>query len=99
MAPLLAAGAKALIVIGLACGPSACSRAPSAHAGPRTPERDAAPAPHAATPSEDDARFARDRARMVDEQLAARDIRDEAVLAAMRKVPRHEFVGEAMRKY
>lgn len=29
---------------------------------------------------------------MVDEQLAARDIHDERVLAALRRVPRHEFV-------
>lgn len=32
---------------------------------------------------------------MVDEQLAARDIDDERVLAAMRAVPRHEFVPDA----
>ena len=36
--------------------------------------------------------FARQRERMVNEQLKARDIRDERVLAAMLKVPRHEFV-------
>ena len=32
------------------------------------------------------------RLRMVDEQLAGRGLRDEAVLAAMRSVPRHLFV-------
>lgn len=32
------------------------------------------------------------RARMVDEQIQARGITDERVLAAMREVPRHEFV-------
>jgi len=32
------------------------------------------------------------RERMVDEQLAARDIHDERVLQAFRKVPRHRFV-------
>ena len=32
------------------------------------------------------------RLRMVAEQLAARDITDERVLEAMRRVPRHEFV-------
>jgi protein-L-isoaspartate(D-aspartate) O-methyltransferase len=32
------------------------------------------------------------RARMVDEQLAARGIRDPRVLAAMRRLPRHLFV-------
>jgi protein-L-isoaspartate(D-aspartate) O-methyltransferase len=37
------------------------------------------------------------RSRMVDEQLAGRDIRDPRVLGAMRRVPRHEFVPEALR--
>jgi protein-L-isoaspartate(D-aspartate) O-methyltransferase len=32
------------------------------------------------------------RQRMVEEQIAARGVRDEAVLRAMREVPRHEFV-------
>lgn len=39
----------------------------------------------------------RSRERMVREQLEARDITDPAVLAAMRKVPRHLFVEEALR--
>ncbi len=34
---------------------------------------------------------------MVDEQLVGRGIADGRVLAAMRKVPRHEFLPEAMR--
>jgi protein-L-isoaspartate(D-aspartate) O-methyltransferase len=37
------------------------------------------------------------RQKMVDEQLVARDIVNERVLAAMRKVPRHELVPEAQR--
>jgi len=37
-------------------------------------------------------RFAEARRRMVAEQIAARGIADERVLAAMRSVPRHEFV-------
>ena len=37
------------------------------------------------------------RRRMVEEQLAARGIRDPRVLAAMRAVPRHELVPEAIR--
>jgi len=37
------------------------------------------------------------RARMVNEQLKARDIRDERVLDAMLKVPRHLFVPAALR--
>jgi len=41
--------------------------------------------------------FERERQRMVEEQIIGRGIRDERVLAAMRKVPRHEFLPEAMR--
>jgi protein-L-isoaspartate(D-aspartate) O-methyltransferase len=41
--------------------------------------------------------FERDRARMVDDQLVRRGIVDERVLAAMRRVPRHLFVDEALR--
>jgi protein-L-isoaspartate(D-aspartate) O-methyltransferase len=36
------------------------------------------------------------RERMVREQLQARDINDTRVLAAMKKVPRHEFVPEEL---
>ena len=43
------------------------------------------------------AAFERDRARMVDDQLARRGISDERVLAAMRRIPRHLFVDEALR--
>ncbi len=34
---------------------------------------------------------------MVEEQIAGRDVKDERVLATMRKVPRHEFLPEAIR--
>lgn len=37
------------------------------------------------------------RERMVETQLVPRGIRDEGVLRAMRKVPRHRFVGEDLR--
>jgi protein-L-isoaspartate(D-aspartate) O-methyltransferase len=37
-----------------------------------------------------------ERARMVDEQIAARGIRDSRVLAALREVPRHLFVPPDM---
>jgi len=43
-------------------------------------------------------RFGQLRERMVAEQLRGRDIRDAAVLAAMRSVPRHLFVPEAYRR-
>ena len=39
------------------------------------------------------------RQRMVNEQLAGRDIRSPRVLAAMRQVPRHLFVPEAGRAF
>lgn len=38
--------------------------------------------------------FARQREKMVKEQLRGRDLDDERVLAAMGRVPRHEFVSE-----
>jgi protein-L-isoaspartate(D-aspartate) O-methyltransferase len=38
-----------------------------------------------------------ERNRMVDEQIAFRGVKDPRVLAAMRKVPRHEFLPEAIR--
>jgi protein-L-isoaspartate(D-aspartate) O-methyltransferase len=42
--------------------------------------------------------YERERARMVEEQLARRGITDERVLDAMRRVPRHLFVEEALRE-
>lgn len=41
--------------------------------------------------------FARMRREMVQTQLRARGIKDQAVLRAMAKVPRHEFVPESLR--
>ncbi len=34
---------------------------------------------------------------MVDEQIVYRGVKDERVLTAMRKIPRHEFLPEAIR--
>lgn len=42
-------------------------------------------------------RYAADRERMVSQHIAARGVSDESVLAAMRKVMRHEFVPERMK--
>jgi len=44
----------------------------------------------------DDGRYARERDRMVDEQVAARGVTDPRVVAALRRVPRHRFVQEAL---
>jgi protein-L-isoaspartate(D-aspartate) O-methyltransferase len=41
--------------------------------------------------------FEKERSRMVEEQLAYRGIRDPRVLAVMGRVPRHEFMPEALR--
>lgn len=41
--------------------------------------------------------FDKERNLMVEEQLITRGIKDQRVLAAMRKVPRHEFMPEALR--
>lgn len=41
--------------------------------------------------------FEKERLRMVEEQIAGRGVKDERVLATMRKVQRHEFLPEAIR--
>jgi protein-L-isoaspartate(D-aspartate) O-methyltransferase len=41
--------------------------------------------------------YAAERASMVRDQIQARDVRDGAVLAALRRVPRHEFVPASVR--
>jgi len=41
--------------------------------------------------------FERERERMIEEQLTRRGITDERVIGAMRRVPRHLFVEEALR--
>ena len=43
------------------------------------------------------ARFARERERMVEEQVIARGVRDPRVIEVMRRLPRHVFVDEALR--
>jgi protein-L-isoaspartate(D-aspartate) O-methyltransferase len=43
-------------------------------------------------------RFSRERERMLAEQLVGRGVTDTRVLAAMRRVPRHLFVDEALRE-
>lgn len=44
--------------------------------------------------SDEAERFLSERSSMVEDQLRQRGIRDQRVLAAMRKVPRHEFVSQ-----
>jgi protein-L-isoaspartate(D-aspartate) O-methyltransferase len=45
--------------------------------------------------AEQDPTRAKERSRMVETQLVARDIRHQGVLNAMRRVPRHRFVPES----
>jgi protein-L-isoaspartate(D-aspartate) O-methyltransferase len=47
----------------------------------------------------DETGYASARAEMVAEQIAARDIKDRAVLDAMRRVPRHRFVPEGEQRH
>lgn len=42
-------------------------------------------------------RYKNQRIRMVDSQLRSRGIRDERVLKAMEKIPRHLFVDEGLK--
>ena len=49
------------------------------------------------TGTEDEQRLARERARMVERQIAARGVTDTAVLRAMRAVPRHRFMPGELR--
>jgi protein-L-isoaspartate(D-aspartate) O-methyltransferase len=51
----------------------------------------------AAAQAQPESERAAERERMVREQIAARGVTDERVLAAMRRVPRHRFVPEAQR--
>ena len=51
---------------------------------------------HDAPPSDP---YGAERANMLETQLVARHIRDERVLDAMRRVPRHAFIPEAFRKH
>jgi len=41
--------------------------------------------------------YEKERGRMVEEQLLLRGVKDDRVVSAMRKVPRHEFLPEAIR--
>ncbi len=61
----------------------------------RSPIRHELPLLSAAAPSAAD--YTRQRTKMVEEQIADRGVKDKKVLAAMRKVPRHEFVPATLR--
>jgi len=52
----------------------------------------------AAAPADDTDRWRAQREAMVNAQIAARGVKDPGVLAAMRRVPRHEFVPPLVRE-
>ena len=62
------------------------------------PQQDSSPIPGDAQDRSRPDAFASERARMIEEQIVARGIRDSRVLAAMRSVPRHELVPPALRE-
>lgn len=62
------------------------------------PRRPASEVARTAPPARETAALENARVAMVDEQIAARGVRDPGVLDAMRRVPRHEFVGAAYRE-
>ena len=86
IAPALCGGAMSL---------AGCEGRPSA---PKTQPSLAAQSPPNAPRARDDVPLRDARARMVQEQIAARGVTDERVLDAMRQVPRHEFVLPAHRE-
>lgn len=50
-------------------------------------------------PADEEGRWASQRTAMVAHQIAARGVRDPAVLEAMRRMPRHRLVPEDVRSY
>ena len=63
----------------------------------QAPPPEPASAPPAAARAQAEDAFAAARAEMVAETIAARGVTDPRVLAAMRRVPRHELVPDALR--
>jgi protein-L-isoaspartate(D-aspartate) O-methyltransferase len=90
-----------LLVLVLTCAcqdtPTKTSdKSPAKTIPPATGAQITIPAPSPTTdpsPTTND-NFSGQREQMVSEQIAPRDINDPAILEAMRKVPRHEFVPE-----
>ncbi|MDZ7841225.1 MAG: protein-L-isoaspartate(D-aspartate) O-methyltransferase [Gammaproteobacteria bacterium] len=85
----------ALLVLGL----GAVIVLPAAGAQPAPEVLLESPAPESGVerPRFDNAPQAADREAMVTDQIEARGVTDERTLAALRRVPRHEFVPEAAR--
>ena len=75
---------------------SAAGEGPLGEAPASEEPADKGPAEVEGAPRPGDDEFLAARRKMVEAQLAARDIRDPHVLAAMLRVPRHRFVPEAL---
>ncbi len=82
---------RRLILVAVVAAAAACGRSEE----PRPKTDDLAAEPTAV--ATDWAEAARER--MVDEQIVARGIKDKRVLAALREVPRHEFIPEEGRDH
>jgi protein-L-isoaspartate(D-aspartate) O-methyltransferase len=80
-----------LFLFCLLLSPSCVADKPQESDSEQKPKSDLAPAP-----SED--QFTKQRLRMVEQQIKARGIRDQAVLEALKKTPRHRFVPESHRR-
>ncbi len=86
------------IVANLVCAPWACRPAVPLAEGPvDVPASAVAPPPPASAGEADDDPWAARRLGMVERQIAARDVSDERVLEAMRRVPRHLYVPQLHR--
>jgi len=83
----LRAGMALLLTLGLCWGASVLQAQPQPEVLLQAASGDAAQRPDFSGAARAD-----ERRRMVAQQIAGRSVRDEAVLSAMRRVPRHEFV-------
>ena len=78
----------------LLCGTACTAGDNGAGSPPTQPAGEKEGAGGSPTPADGENQWAERRRRMVEEQLAARDITERRVLQAMQRVPRHRFVPE-----
>jgi protein-L-isoaspartate(D-aspartate) O-methyltransferase len=96
--PLGALGSRWLPLVATIVISGACNnKGEPARRAPEAPETRAEQEKPANTAV--DSNREKQRMSMVAEQIEARGVRDERVLAAMRRVPRHEFVPDEVQRY
>ena len=78
---------------------SAAEAAPTTEAAAALQAAPPADSPRSAAERREEELFRMQRGDMVERQLAGRDVRDPAVLDALRKVERHRFVPESQRSH